>query len=554
MLTYQANLVEAASRPTENRATLGIEGAWRVIKKKSEAEMKKFSASVRPDLLRFCAAALPITISDACLGLTDNWCVWWMSTPEDGAAVQANNVMCNLIMYILMFFSYITFFILSHSLPSKARDPVQRHLGNTMLAAVVASIFLIFVLSVLPKSFYTSVFGSTSQFWVTHVGYLLIRAFSLPAAIITVICLSARLQQKDKRTPVCLLLVAIVANVILNLVMLGIGAGTVGVAIVTALVQYAAASWSVWSLPHENMVGCDLIQPSEGYYYHLVYSPAVMFCTRIFKVSSLLLLQKSASAVDGLSGAANTTALSTFMLLHFVPEVLCVAAQSFIPPCLLEAETLWKAECFMWTLLRLGTALSLFLGMVTAGLMLGIPEVLSKDSNIWPLLETVGPSQVFATVVAAPSMVMNAILVARKDFILGCVAAVAEFVLMSLMLRAFDGKSWGSSGSWAALGIVQIIHFGVILVWWFANPFRVVGLHGPLAGLAAAYRIVSDEKVEMAAPDRGDFGFGEEEKPRRKKKKKKRKVDTGHRGGQFSETDSSDSGGGFLAVTFDYDV
>lgn len=91
--------------------------------------------------------------------------------------------------------------------------------------------------------------------------YLRIRAFAQPAALLTMVCQSGLLAQKDSVTPMISVLLASAVSLLGNLVFVaGLGWGLAGAAMTTVATQWVGAGILLWALQSgRSQVSCELV-------------------------------------------------------------------------------------------------------------------------------------------------------------------------------------------------------------------------------------------------------------------------------------------------------
>ncbi len=302
--------------------------------------------------------------------------------------------------------------------------------------------------------------------------YLRLSALGLPFALVALAGNGYLRGVGDLRTPLVILVVAAVANAVLEVVLVygfdlgldGSALGTVvaqvgmGTAFAVLLLRAPATSRRPVAILLRRLcsMGGDLV----------VRTGALLGA---FLLAGAVLARTSDDAL-----AAHQIAFQLFLLLALVLDAVAIAGQVIVGRMLGagNAEGAWEAALRMvgWSLVvGVGMTGALFsLSGVLPGLFTGDDDVVAQASRLWPLFALLMP-------VGGIVFALDGILIGAGDtrFIArAMVLAFLAFLPVALCSLAFD---WGVVGVWAAIHVLMLARVATMAVRFRGRRWAVVG-------------------------------------------------------------------------------
>lgn len=123
---------------------------------------------------------------------------------------------------------------------------------------------------------------------------------------------------------------------------------------------------------------------------------------------------------------------------------------AFIP----RARTGWQRDETVRLVLRQGLAMGVVCGGVTAALVAGAPQLLTRDSAVWPFIAAVAPQTLISMVLVGFDVAATSVLLARRDLAYVARSFAVTLAALSLFMWRAMGDGSGSGPLGDALGSV----------------------------------------------------------------------------------------------------
>lgn len=139
---------------------------------------------------------------------------------------------------------------------------------------------------------------------------------------------------------------------------------------------------------------------------------------------------------------------SVWNLLAFATAPLEQAALAFMP----AATTVWQRHGSIQLLALIAAGIGLACGVISAGIPLLQPQLLTRDAAVWCHMATIAPQAMLSMLLAAADVAASGVLLAYRD--LAYLARAFVLTLMSLgvfITVGVKGQGWGLEGVWWGL-------------------------------------------------------------------------------------------------------
>ena len=279
--------------------------------------------------------------------------------------------------------------------------------------------------------------------------YLHVSAFGMPFLLMTFAGTGHLQGHEDTKTPLRILLVANIVNVILEVVLVyGLDTGVAGSAWGTVVAQVVAAALFVRA---SRARLTDVRRPDRSEFALLVKSGTALVIRTIALGSALTVATAIAAHVGSATLGAHQIAMQVWLLLALTLDALAVPAQVFVGAAL-GSGRVDEAVHVGVRCLRLGLIASVVVAIVTIATSPAVPYVFSDDGQVRDIATTglllCGALQPFA----ALAFVYDGLLLGASDF-----ATLRRAMLLALLAFAplaaatFARPSLGIVGIWLAL-------------------------------------------------------------------------------------------------------
>ena len=323
-----------------------------------------------------------------------------------------------------------------------------------------------------------ALFGNGGETAALAERYLRLSALGLPFALIALAGQGYLRGIEDLRTPLIIVVVAQVANAILEVwFVYGLDLGLDGSALGTVIAQGGMGAAFAWLLLRTPAAGARSRRPRR-----VLLAPLVRISGELFVRSAALLVAfATASAVIARIGepslAAHQIAMGLFIFLALVLDAIAIAAQVLVGRALGRSDAAAARTVGLRAL-----AWGLVAGCLFGGLLLALarvlpqaftddPAVIERARAIWTMLALMQPA-------AAVVFALDGILIGAGDtrYLAASMllAGVCVYVPIALLALALD---WGVTGVWA--GLLALVGVRLVTLGW-----RFAGVRWAITGAA----------------------------------------------------------------------
>lgn len=282
--------------------------------------------------------------------------------------------------------------------------------------------------------------------------YLRISAAAMPAVLVALAAQGYLRGLSDTRSPLIVVLVANVLNVVLEVVLVyGFDLGVAGSAWGTLVAQLLAAAWFLRSCAKRisatgaglGPVGAELRRLLAVGRHVLVRTGALL--------ATLTLATATAARVGATTLAAHQIASQVFVLLALVVDALAIAAQAIIGTELGAAGD-EEAEATGQRLVRLGLIVGAGIGVVLLALAPVLPHVFTKDDGVVRRATVALAVLAVMQLPGAVTFVLDGVLMGGSDFAyVKWVTVGALVVFLPFGAAVLHWHDLGIAGIWAGL-------------------------------------------------------------------------------------------------------
>lgn len=318
--------------------------------------------------------------------------------------------------------------------------------------------------------------SATTQTLPHAVVYLRARAAALPVALCTFVANGALRALKDLQTPFGVALVANIANIILDIVlMFYFGLGVLGAAAATSISQFVAFV----------LMCVQLLRKKRLNIAHLFQVPLLSNITPMLSAGVLLAVRTCAilSTVTYATAVASTQgeqSLAAFELTRqlwvfsaTLLDSVAAAAQSLVAAAM-AARAVRQARCVATRAMMLSVAAATMLSLPAIVAPNMFPSIFTADADV----VRIAGACIRVAAVCAPIngivFALDGVLSACADYryLAGAIAMAAFFACLALTVVRMVSAS--VPAVWAALNVLMIARAVALLA-------RLLGRHGPMA-------------------------------------------------------------------------
>jgi putative MATE family efflux protein len=423
-------------------------------------------------VLGFCIPALGAVLADPLMSLVDTACVGQVSS-IGLAALGPNTSVFGFASMVFQFFTVATTAIVSRAHDRNDNAKKSQCVSDALSLAVVCGVAASTALHAFGGSILQTLY-TPPELMAPALQYLKIRAFALPAALVTLVGTAASLGQRDSRTPLRVALATGTFNLVVD-IFLVLGPpklGIFGAAIATCGSHYLGA---VVFLLHLSRGRLQLSPkfPSWARAKPFVSAGGVLTIRSVCVMSSYSLATAAAASMGTLTVAAHQVLVGVMTVAQFCPEPLSSCAQSNLASVATkhakgtahpyEAAHARQAARL---LLRCGVALGGALAAL-CGFVLGfMPVLFSSDPAVVLAVSAMAPLLSVTVFVYTVVCVMDGLIFAsgRMFFAAGTQVVNLPAVAAAIMLTTHAG--FGLTGIWRSLLFlfaVRLVENGVMM-------------------------------------------------------------------------------------------
>eukprot|EP00803_Ostreobium_quekettii_P005708 evm.model.scf_1691.1 EVM.evm.TU.scf_1691.1 scf_1691:1512-2895(-) len=260
--------------------------------------------------------------------------------------------------------------------------------------------------------------GTSAHLMKYALPYLQIRALAAPAVFITLVAQGACLGQQDMWTPMRVVLVSGLVNLLGDLwLILHFQLGTVGAAAATTVAQYAGAAFFLWYLHHKGKHGKGVPLKWKGLprvkeMWPMLSMAGVLVQRSISLMVVYTALTAAATKLGTVEAAAHQVALQFFWLLSYFTEPFSLTAQTLIAR---DAADPVKVHRLAYILLFLGGLTGAVLALVQGCVLLGFPHIFSSDPAVISAVQMVAPHGMLALIVCSLAMICDGVSIGSRQ-------------------------------------------------------------------------------------------------------------------------------------------
>ena len=303
--------------------------------------------------------------------------------------------------------------------------------------------------------------------------YLRIAAIGLPSAFLALGGQGFLRGVADLRTPLIVVIVANVANVILEVVLVyGLGLGIRGSAWGTAIAQTGMGLAMAWAIVRR--IGWGKVAFRSTLARRVLSLGKFIFARTLALISSFVLAGAVIAHLGDAPLAAHQIAFQLFIFLALVLDAIAIAGQIIVGRELGggRPDGAYAASARMiWLSVATGLVFSvvlLALHDVLPRIFSGDEDVLAQCALLWPLFALMQPvnGAVFA---------LDGILIGASDGpYLAASMGIAFASCASLLLIGYEA-GWGVRGAWAALVVLMLVRLATLGARFLRKRWLVTG-------------------------------------------------------------------------------
>lgn len=315
--------------------------------------------------------------------------------------------------------------------------------------------------------------GATGAVAANALLYLRISLFGVPALLVALAGTGYLRGRQDTVTPLVVTVVAVVANLVLELGLIyGFGFGIGASALSTVVAQLGTAAAYVWWVARDVARQGVGVRPEPAAIRRLAVVGGDLFVRTAALRLALTLATAVAARLGAVELGAYQIAFEVWSLLALVLDSLAIAAQALIGR-LLGSGDAEGARAAARRMLQWGVAAGLVFAVAVGGLRSLLPRLFTEDAEVVALSAFV---LVFVAVLQplnAVVFVLDGVLIGAGDmrFLAWAMAtAAAVFVPAAGAVLALG---WGIGWLWASLGLLMVAR-AAALTWRFRGDAWLV--------------------------------------------------------------------------------
>ena len=406
-------------------------------------------------LLRFIVAGLAIWTASPILSIIDTSVVGLGSTLEL-AALGPATALADSSAYGFVFLSVATTSLVARALARGSVSDAQRAVRDALSVAWAAGCLLCISLLVsTPLALKLWTGTASAQLVPSASVYVYLRAFGMPAALVTSVAQAAFLAVKQPAMPVLTVAVASVVNALGDLLLCCVfGWGLAGAALATTASQLVACGVILSRLvrPIDSMNGQPLLTAPPAW---LPSTDAVKRVLRVgLPVCTLVglkillfsvLLGGAATRIGPTSSAAHACLIAIYILAAVCGDAVSQAAQSYIPATLGRPQA---SQRLCTTVVLLGCFVGAVNCMWAGAAAFLAPGIFTTDASVIALVRHVTPVMCASLLIHTASMATEGALLATRDLRWLVASYAANALLCAASLQAANSAGWGLWGVW----------------------------------------------------------------------------------------------------------
>lgn len=411
---------------------------------------------------RLLALALPATvtlIADPLLGMVDTAVVGRIGAAELGALGLANAVLATA-SWVFSFLVIGTTSTVARAMGSgDGHRAAGRHVANAARIAVAVGVVLAVLVWLLAPTILGAL-GAVEGLIDPGATYLRVRAFGLPFLLLTFVGHGAFRGVLDTRTPLGVVAVANVVNLVLTLALVG-PFGIAGAAAGTVAAEAVSVGLFALRLRTTGLVLAGHGAPRRDELATIVTVSRDLFLRTGGLLLGFLAISAAAARIDALTSAAYQVTFQAFLFAAFALDGLAIAAQAMMSTALGAGDAA-EARRVARLALRAGTVGGALGALVLALLGGVVPRVLTDQADV--LAVVAGAWLVAALVQATGGAVfaLDGVLMGAEDYAYLRTWTLVGAVVGGGLALALAGRG-GLTGLWLAVHAMMVVR-GAALV------------------------------------------------------------------------------------------
>jgi putative MATE family efflux protein len=246
--------------------------------------------------------------------------------------------------------------------------------------------------------------------------YLRISALSVPAVLVALAGNGWFRGRADTRTPLRIVLVANLLNVVLEVVLVyGVHLGVAGSAWGTVVAQWCAAGWFLVLVGSDVLASGVTLHPRWAEIGRLLVVARQIFVRTAALLAVLTLATAVAARVDAVTLAGHQIAVQVFLFLALVLDSLAIPAQTFVGLHLGAGER-EEASAVSRAAIRLSLYAGALVGVALLALALPLPYVFTSDGQVAGRASAALAVVAVMQVPGSVAFVLDGVLMGRSDF------------------------------------------------------------------------------------------------------------------------------------------
>lgn len=285
--------------------------------------------------------------------------------------------------------------------------------------------------------------------------YLRISAVAIPAVLVALVGNGYLRGVADTRTPLTVVVVANVVNLVLELVLVyGFHLGVAGSAWGTVVAQLLAAAWFLVLLGRRMAAGEASLAPQRAEMARLLLAGRHLFVRTAALLATLAAATSVAARVGPVALAGHQIALQVHTFLSLVLDALAIPGQILVGT-LLGGGRPGEARETARRLLRVGTGAGAVVGAAVAASSAVLPYAFTADPGVVRAATVALLFVAAAQVPAAVAFVLDGVLIGASDF---------AFLQWSMVAGLIAFAPWAAAVlEWRGLGVAGV--WGGLLAW-----------------------------------------------------------------------------------------
>ena len=435
-------------------------------------------------VLDFCIPALGAVLADPLMSLVDTACVGQVSS-IGLAALGPNTSVFGFASMVFQFFTVATTAIVSRAHDRNDNAKKSQCVSDALSLAVLCGVLAATTLNAFGASILQLLY-TPPELMAPATQYLKIRAFALPAALVTLVGTAASLGQRDSRTPLRVAMATGAFNLVVD-IFLVLGPpklGIFGAAIATCGSQYLGAIIFLVHLSRSRL-NLSLKIPSWARSKPFISAGGVLTVRSVCVMSSYSLATAAAASMGTLTVAAHQVLVGVMTVAQFCPEPLSSCAQSNLASVATKHAkgTAHPSEAAHARqagrlLLCCGVVLGGGLAMICGSILGFLPHLFSSDPAVVLAVSAMAPLLSICIFVYTVVCVMDGLIFASGRMLFAAGTQVINLPAVATAILIATHAGFGLTGIWWSLLFLFTVRFveNGFMMWRDFGPREVGGI------------------------------------------------------------------------------